>query len=111
MPAIKFLSPFLIFIFFTINVSSDTKIGFGSPNKQGTASVHGAPLGDEELSLARQKLKWNFKPFVIPKEFMTNGIVKLKALDLKKTGTKCSIYIRKNIQNNLANCKGEKNHV
>ena len=38
-----------------------TKIGFGSPNKQGTASVHGAPLGDEELSLARQNLKWNFK--------------------------------------------------
>ena len=30
MPAIKFLSPFLIFIFFTINISSDTKIGFGS---------------------------------------------------------------------------------
>ena len=30
MLAIKFLSPFLIFIFFTINVSSDTKIGFGS---------------------------------------------------------------------------------
>ena len=30
MSAIKFLSPFLIFIFFTLNVSSDTKIGFGS---------------------------------------------------------------------------------
>ena len=30
MPAIKFLSPFLIFIFFTLNLSSETKIGFGS---------------------------------------------------------------------------------
>ena len=28
-----------------------TVIGFGAPNKQGTASTHGAPLGDEEISL------------------------------------------------------------
>ncbi|GIR64375.1 MAG: hypothetical protein CM15mP69_2030 [Ectothiorhodospiraceae bacterium] len=39
---------------------------------------------------------------------MTNGIVKLKALDLKRIGIKCSTLIRKNIQNNLANYKGEK---
>ena len=45
------------------------------------------------------------------KKFMTNGIVKLKALDLKRIGIKCLALIRKNIQNNLANYKGEKNHV
>ena len=61
-----------------------TKIGFGSPNKQGTASVHGAPLGDEELSLARQNLKWNFKPFVIPKEIYDKWDCKIKGSRLEK---------------------------
>ena len=43
-----------------------TIIGFGSPNKQGTASTHGAPLGDEEISAARKELGWDSPPFEIP---------------------------------------------
>lgn len=43
-----------------------TVIGFGSPNKQGTAATHGAPLGDEEIAAARIELGWDAPPFVVP---------------------------------------------
>jgi transketolase len=43
-----------------------TVIGFGAPNKQGTASTHGAPLGDEEIAAARKALGWDSAPFEIP---------------------------------------------
>lgn len=43
-----------------------TIIGFGAPNKQGTAGSHGAPLGDEEIALAREQLGWSAPPFEIP---------------------------------------------
>lgn len=46
-----------------------TVIGFGAPNKQGTEAVHGAPLGEEEVALARKTLNWNYPPFVIPDEY------------------------------------------
>ena len=45
-----------------------TFIGFGAPNKQGTASSHGAPLGEEEIAGARKKLGWESAPFEIPPE-------------------------------------------
>lgn len=45
-----------------------TVIGFGSPNKQGTNGVHGAPLGAEETALTRQTLGWDYAPFEIPQE-------------------------------------------
>ena len=43
-----------------------TVIGFGSPNKQGTASTHGAPLGDDEIAATRKELGWDSAPFEIP---------------------------------------------
>lgn len=43
-----------------------TVIGFGSPNKQGTAATHGAPLGAEEIVATREALAWNHPAFEIP---------------------------------------------
>ena len=43
-----------------------TIIGFGAPNKQGTASTHGAPLGADEIAAARKELGWSSAPFDIP---------------------------------------------
>ncbi|WP_201545351.1 transketolase [Psychrobacter sp. H7-1] len=45
-----------------------TIIGVGSPNKQGKASSHGAPLGDDEIVLARGELAWAHAPFEIDEE-------------------------------------------
>ncbi|MGU8048654.1 transketolase [Streptococcus suis] len=45
-----------------------TIIGHGSPNKQGTNGVHGAPLGPEETEATRKALDWNYGPFEIPAE-------------------------------------------
>ncbi len=44
-----------------------TSIGFGSPNKQDTAGVHGSPLGEEEIRLTKKNLGWPEKPaFLVP---------------------------------------------
>ena len=43
-----------------------TIIGFGSPNKAGKESSHGAPLGDDEIGLMRDQLGWQHQPFEIP---------------------------------------------
>jgi len=43
-----------------------TVIGFGAPNKAGTAATHGAPLGAEEIAAAREELGWPYPPFEIP---------------------------------------------
>ncbi len=45
-----------------------TQIGYGSPNRAGTAASHGAPLGAEEITLTRQQLDWPHEAFHIPQE-------------------------------------------
>ena len=45
-----------------------TIIGFGSPNKQGKEDCHGAPLGADEIVLARKELDWTYGAFDIPAE-------------------------------------------
>lgn len=45
-----------------------TTIGWGSPNKAGTADVHGAALGEKEIGAVRTQLNWPHVPFVVPDE-------------------------------------------
>ena len=57
-----------------------TQIGFGSPNRGGTAKIHGAPLGNEEIILTRKTLNWPHEPFMIPEDILS---------DWRIVGTKC----------------------
>ena len=52
-------------------INCKTVIGYGSPNKQGTASTHGAPLGEEEVKSAKNVLDWQYKKFEIPKAILS----------------------------------------
>jgi transketolase len=49
-------------------IACRTIIGWGAPNKQGTAATHGEPLGAAEVAAARQNLHWTAAPFEIPSE-------------------------------------------
>ena len=49
-------------------ICARTIIGKGSPNKQGTESCHGAPLGDDEIAATREALGWTYAPFEIPED-------------------------------------------
>ena len=51
-------------------IACKTIIGFGSPNKSGKSSVHGSPLGEEEIQLVRKKLNWVHQPFSIPSSIL-----------------------------------------
>jgi transketolase len=47
-------------------IACRTTIAFGAPTKAGTAAAHGAPLGAAEIAGTRQRLGWDFPPFVVP---------------------------------------------
>jgi len=78
-------------------ISCKTIIGYGSPNKAGKSSSHGAALGEEEVNLVRKKLKWKYKPFEIPKEIIN---------EWRKIGEKGMLIEKK--WNNVFNKKSKK---
>ena len=52
-------------------IACKTVIGRGAPNKEGSASTHGAPLGDEEITLARKAMGWPHLPFEVPQDVLS----------------------------------------
>ena len=55
-----------------------TIIGFGSPNKEGKEDCHGAPLGDDEIALTRERLGWKHGAFEIPENVYAGWSAKEK---------------------------------
>ena len=49
-------------------ICARTVIGFGAPNKQGSKSTHGEPLGGDEIAATRAALGWTHEPFVVPED-------------------------------------------
>ena len=81
-------------------IITKTHIGFGSPNKQDTASAHGSPLGEEEIKLTKKNLGWpEDKQFFIPDEVADhfNKMKKSLLAIMKTNGRKNSKATRKNI--------------
>ena len=75
-----------------------TTIGFGSPNKAGTSSVHGSPLGDDEILLTKENLGISNKSFYVPDEvysFTQSKLKKCKASE-EKWNTLFDVYHNEN---------------
>lgn len=65
-------------------IKINTKIGFGSP-KEGSADVHGAPLGADNIIAMKKKLGWpSEEPFFVPEEVYENYKVKAESLAKKE---------------------------
>ena len=52
-------------------IACKTIIGYGAPTKAGTAATHGAPLGDDEIAGAREKLGWPHSAFEVPADVLS----------------------------------------
>jgi len=65
-----------------------TVIGKGSPNKEGSESCHGSPLGADEVSLVRERLAWESEPFVVPQEIKQAWDARAKGLELENAWQK-----------------------
>ena len=55
-----------------------TQIGYGAPNKAGTAAAHGSPLGEDEIAATRVALGWELEPFKISDEIYKGWDCRLK---------------------------------
>jgi transketolase len=63
-----------------------TYIAYGSPNKEGTPESHGAPLGEEEIRLTKERFNWPIRPgFLVPKNVLSHM---RKAVEKGKTEEK-----------------------
>jgi len=69
-------------------ICARTVIGYGAPNKAGTAGAHGAALGVEEIALTRKNLNWGDEPFVIPEHIYADWDCRGRGSDLQSTWTK-----------------------
>lgn len=58
-----------------------TVIGKGSPNKEGSESCHGAPLGADEIELVRERLGWDAAPFTVPADIADAWNAQQKGVD------------------------------
>ena len=71
----------------------NTVIGMGSPNKQGKASSHGAPLGVEEVALVRETIDWPWPEFEVPDEIYRGWDARQRGAELEAAwNEKFSIY-------------------
>jgi len=92
-------------------ISCKTIIGFGSPNKSAKAEAHGSPLGEDEISLVRKKLKWKYPPFQIPKEILSEWR-KMGSRGVEESEKWQKNYRKKIEKNNLDNIfKTEKQNI
>jgi transketolase len=66
-------------------ICCQTVIGCGSPNKQGKEVCHGAPLGEEEITLTRANLDWPFPPFEIPAAIYAGWDAKARGIAAQTT--------------------------
>jgi len=65
-------------------IECKTKIGYGSPNKEGTAASHGAPLGADEIKRTKKNLGWEYEePFFVPEEVYKQMNRKVKGKELE----------------------------
>ena len=49
-----------------------TTIGYGSPNRQNTAGIHGAALGGDEIQATRENLGWSYGDFEVPADALNH---------------------------------------
>ena len=64
-------------------VCARTTIGYGSPNKAGKASAHGAALGSDEIARTRLALNWGSDPFVVPQNLLDEWCARDRGADLE----------------------------
>ena len=72
-------------------ICAKTTIGWGAPNKQGTAAMHGEAMGNEEIAATRLRLGWTAPPFEIPAEIRA-------AWDMRDKGAKAEQQWRNRFQ-------------